>query len=155
MLSTAANKRETFLGTVGAGDFFGELAAIDGKERSARVTAVKDCLIAVLPGENFLALLDTHAPLAVRVMKRLAFVIRILDNRVTELSALSASQRVILKLLQIAQPDLQHATFWIITVLPEEQEIAQWAGTSREIVVRILNELIRADLVERAVREAS
>ena len=55
MLSTAVNKRETFLGTVGAGDFFGELAAIDGKERSARVTAVKDCLVAVLPrGRIFL-----------------------------------------------------------------------------------------------------
>ncbi len=41
-LIRASGGREVILGDVGAGEFFGELAAIDGKPRSVTVVAVTD-----------------------------------------------------------------------------------------------------------------
>ncbi|MFN3078046.1 MAG: Crp/Fnr family transcriptional regulator [Alphaproteobacteria bacterium] len=149
VLTYKQNRREVALANVVAGDYFGELAAIDGKGRSARVVAVEQCLIASLPGPTFMDLMHRHPTIAVRVVNRFAYIIRTLDARVADLSSLSESQRVMTELVRISRPDAKRPGGWIIASLPNHREIASWAGTSRDVVAQTIGELARDGVVER------
>ncbi|HVM84777.1 MAG TPA: Crp/Fnr family transcriptional regulator, partial [Candidatus Binatia bacterium] len=97
--------REVTLAAVKAGDFFGELAAIDAQPRSASVTAIEKSEIAIMPPDIFLDLLKNHAAVSFQMMTRLARMVRASGLRILELSTLQAAQRVYAELLRMAQPD--------------------------------------------------
>lgn len=48
------------VGTLGSGDYFGEISLIDGKPRSATVTASSDLKTLVVPSWSFNRMLDQH-----------------------------------------------------------------------------------------------
>src|SRR5713226_6309597 len=48
------DKKEIVLAELAQGDFFGEMAIIDGKQRSADATVIDDARLAVLSREDFL-----------------------------------------------------------------------------------------------------
>lgn len=141
--------REVALANVLAGDYFGELAAIDSRGRSARVVAVEDTVIAALHGPDFMTVMGKHSGIALTVVQRLAHIIRTLDSRVAELSQLSENQRVLAELVRIAEPDPSIPNGWLISKVPNHKELASWAGTSREVVAQTIGELARDGVVER------
>lgn len=53
---------------VGPGDFFGELALLDGGARTATVTALTDGQVLVLTAAEFAGLLDSEPSVAVRML---------------------------------------------------------------------------------------
>jgi len=53
--------------TMGPGDYFGEMSLVDGKPRSASVTARGDLVTIAIPAWNFNQLLDDH-PQMMRAM---------------------------------------------------------------------------------------
>lgn len=149
ILTAGPDDREVALADIHAGNYFGELAAIDGMRRSARVIATRDSVLAVLPAPDFLALMRRHPEVAMRVLNRLSRVIRSLDSRVTELSIKNDKQRVFGQLLQLAQSDAADPDGRIIPDLPNHREIAAWTGTSKEIVAQAIGELARQGIVRR------
>jgi CRP-like cAMP-binding protein len=54
--------------TLGAGDFFGELALLDGQARAATVTAGTDMLVLVLTASEFDGALQADPMIAVRML---------------------------------------------------------------------------------------
>jgi CRP-like cAMP-binding protein len=50
----------TLMGTLGPGDYFGEMSLLDGKPRSATVTAKGELRTLAIPSWNFDRLLDEH-----------------------------------------------------------------------------------------------
>ena len=86
--------REVTLASVKSGDFFGELAAIDGQPRSASVTAIEKTEIAIMPPDTFLDLMRGHPGVCFNLMQRLARMVRASGIRILELSTLQAAQRV-------------------------------------------------------------
>ncbi|MBA4311384.1 MAG: hypothetical protein C0417_02025 [Chlorobiaceae bacterium] len=62
------------------GDFFGELELIDGRARSARVTALDNCTVYTLDKNDFDALLIKNHPFALRVMQVLSLRLRATNN---------------------------------------------------------------------------
>ena len=84
--------------TVGTGEFFGELAAIDGAPRSASVVANEKCQLAALAPQAFIELMQNHPSVALAVMSRLAAIVRSCDERIMDLATLGAMQRVIMEL---------------------------------------------------------
>ncbi|HLO75557.1 MAG TPA: Crp/Fnr family transcriptional regulator [Magnetospirillum sp.] len=149
ILTAGPDDREVALADIQAGNYFGELAAIDGMRRSARVVATTDAVLALLPPSAFLDLMRRHPEIAMRVLNRLSRVIRRLDSRVTELSIKSDKQRVFGQLLQLAEPDPADPERLLIADLPNHREIAAWTGTSREIVAQAIGELARQGIVRR------
>lgn len=149
ILTAGPDEREVALADVPAGNYFGELAAIDGMRRSARVVATKDSVLAMLPSPDFLALMRRHPEIAMRVLSRLSRVIRSLDSRVTELSTKTDKQRVFSQLLQLAEPEPLDSERHVIADLPNHREIAAWTGTSRETVAQAIGELARQGIVRR------
>ena len=86
--------RKVALATLRAGAYFGELSAIDGEPRSASVVALEDSRLAALAPEDFLELLQRHPALAITVLKGLAHIIRISDDRIMDLTTVPAPQRI-------------------------------------------------------------
>jgi CRP-like cAMP-binding protein len=144
--------REVAFSTIGAGDCFGELSAIDGKPRSAGVVANEDTFLAILPSEIFVELLQSQAGVAFKLLQRLTRMARTGSLRVMELSTMAASDRVYTELLRMAKPDAAVPGRWVVHPLPPLREIASRVSTTRETVARALGQLYRDGLVRRRGR---
>jgi len=141
--------REVAYAAVGQGGHFGELSAVDGEPRSASVVAAKHCLLALLPPEPFNELLLSHPHVMLRVLRKLALIIRVSNERIMDLSTLGAVQRVHMELLRLAEPDPLNASSWIIYPMPTQSRIAGHASTTRETVARVLSQLQGSGIVKR------
>ena len=144
--------REIALAKVGPGSFFGELSAIDGAPRSASVVALEECRLALLAPEQFLAQIDKHPAIAIRMLKRLAGIVRNCDERIMDLSTVGAVQRVYLHLLRLAEEDNTNTDNFVITTAPTQKAIAAIASTTRETVARSLSQLSSCQIIERQGR---
>lgn len=141
--------REITLDDLPQGNYFGELAAIDSAPRSASVMALNDCLIASLPQEQFLGLLETHPEIALKVMKMLTGIIRMSTNRIMDLSTLAANNRVHADLLRMARSFSKGDNKAEISPIPTHSDIASRASTTRETVARVFSDLSKNGIVER------
>ena len=144
--------REVAFATAGPGDYFGEISAIDGKERSANVVALEECHLASLGPEQFRELLESHSSIAVQVLEKLANIVRTCDDRIMDLATLSAYQRVYCELLDLKKEDPVRADSWLIYPLPTQAQIAAKASTTRETVARVLSQLSGDGITERKGR---
>jgi len=141
--------RDVLLRQIDAGEFFGELAAIDGQPRSSGIVATTDVTIARMPASVFRAAIHAHPEVCDKLLGILAGQIRILANRVNEFSTLDVRYRIYAELLRLSRPDPVNADRAIISPPPVHAEIAARVSTRRETVARELKALERADLVER------
>src|SRR4029077_7513288 len=64
------------LAEVPSGEIFGELAAIDQRPRSARAVGACDTVLGSIDGPVLISLLEYCPVVAIRLMKRLAAIIR-------------------------------------------------------------------------------
>ena len=144
--------REVAYAVLEQGSHIGELAALDGEPRSASVVARGDSLIAILPAERFLRLLQDDGRVALKLLRNLSSRIRSGDLRILELSTLAATQRVYAELLRRAVPDAAVPGLWIVRPLPPMREIASHTSTTRETVARALSALYPAGLLRRKGR---
>ena len=141
--------RGIILDELPTGSYFGELSALDGRPRSARVVALTDSLIAALPRGYFLRLLEKRPRVARWVMTRLAGIVRDCTDRIMELSPLGANNRVHADLLRQARPYMDGENQAAIQPIPVHGDIASRVSTTRETVARVMNELARMGILER------
>ncbi len=149
ILNFSLSGREVAYATLRAGDCFGELAAIDGKPRSASVVATEKTLVGVLTSQEFLIVLKEHAEVTFKVLQRLTSMVRMGDVRIMELSTLAATQRVYAEILRMAKPDAAVPDRWVIHPLPPLREVASRISTTRETVARALSLLYPTGMVRR------
>jgi CRP/FNR family cyclic AMP-dependent transcriptional regulator len=83
----AADGHELMIAELSQGDFFGEMAMIDGKPRSAKATAVESSRLAILSRRDFLAFMQNNSNVALEMLSALAHRLRrtdeLLQTRVT------------------------------------------------------------------------
>ncbi|HYD32468.1 MAG TPA: Crp/Fnr family transcriptional regulator [Azospirillaceae bacterium] len=137
------------LAECGPGDLFGDLAAVDGRPRSADVETLRDSILVVCPHEVFLEAVQTHPSLAFAMLNRFAEIIRHSDHLITRLALYSGVKRVYQELLRLARPEALGSAIWIITPVPRHRDLALWAGTTTDVVGRALGQLMRNELLWR------
>jgi CRP/FNR family transcriptional regulator, cyclic AMP receptor protein len=152
VMNYLGNEREVALADLHAGDHFGELSAVDSKERSARVVGSDECVIASLKREDFLTTLAKYPAAALRLLEYFAGIIRAMNARVSSLSTLSPRQRIYVELLRISEPHPQGDGSWIIPTVPAHKELAAWAGTDQGEVASAIGALVREGIMERRNR---
>jgi CRP-like cAMP-binding protein len=130
-----------------AGEFFGELAALDGLPRSATVVASKKCNLSVLSGKDFNYLIDNDLDFNRLVLNRLANVIRIGNERISDIILLGANQRICIELLRLAGVNVDNCL--LIEEMPTQEAFSITVGTSRETVVRTLKKLIERGIIKK------
>ncbi|MEP7157980.1 MAG: Crp/Fnr family transcriptional regulator [Chloroflexota bacterium] len=144
----SAEGEEAIIATLRPGDFFGELALLDGAPRSATATALEQTDTLVLPRQVFAELLDTLPGLRDALLSGLAHELRRLTGHVEELHFLDLAGRLAMRLTRLAretEPDA-HGAFrlnWPYT----QSDLAAMIGGTRQSVNRLLSELVEADLI--------
>lgn len=141
--------RETSFRDLPAGTCFGEVAALDGRPRSADVLALSSGLIASMPPAAFRALLREEWSVNERVLLRLTGVVRLLMDRVLDLSTLGVQQRVCRELLRLARAGGASGNDARIDPAPTHAELASLVSSYREQVTRELSALAKAGLLAR------
>lgn len=151
VVNYASSGREVAYAVIEPGAHVGELAALDGSPRTASVEALEPCRIAALASGPFQELLLSHPQLALTLLLSMAKIIRQTDERIAELSVLTAVQRIYRELGRMTRPcaDGRKA----ISPLPTQEDIAARVGTTRETVARTLGQLSRSGVVRRHGRE--
>lgn len=141
--------RRVILRDFAAGEFFGELAAIDGHPRSAGIRAVTAATVARMPAAVFREAVFQHPSLCDRVLRRLAGEVRRLAAKVTELGTLDVRRRLYAELLRLGRPRPGggEAT---VSPPPLHADLAARIGTHREAVTRELGAMERRGLIARS-----
>ena len=152
VVSESGSGREVAFADMPAGSYFGELSALDGRERSATVIAVHPSIVAALPRNEFLLTLRENPDLALRLLGRLASMVRELDSRVLDLSSLGTVQRVYVEILRLAEPAPENDGTWIIDPMPNHKEIAALIGASPDDVARAVGRLLQVGVARRVNR---
>lgn len=141
--------REVTLDDLESGNYFGQLAALDGHPRSASVMALESTLVATMRPTHFMNMLAEHPSIAMKVMLEFTRIIRASTDRIMDLSTLGANNRVHAELLRQARVVGTDENVARITPIPVHSDIASRVSTTRETVARVLNDLARKKLVER------
>jgi len=145
---TAAG-REVILRDIRDGEFFGELAAIDQRPRSAGIVAITDTLVARMPAGVFRRVVHEYPDLCDQLLQTLVGQIRTLSNRVNEQSNLGVRQRLYAELLRLARAPGNGDGRPVVSPPPTHAELAARVSSHREAITRELNALARARLIER------
>jgi CRP/FNR family cyclic AMP-dependent transcriptional regulator len=137
-----AGRQVTFR-DISAGELFGEVAALDGRPRTADVIALDATLLASMQPATFRKLLSDEPQLAERVLKRLASLVRGLSERVIDLSTLGVQNRIHAELLRLAREAGVERNTARIDPAPKHADIASQVSTYREQVTRELSALAK------------
>lgn len=141
--------REIALDELEAGNFFGELSAIDGLPRSANVMSITNSKLAFISSDNFLRILKEDAIVSLKVMKKLSRIMRQATTRIVDLSTLGANNRVHADLLRLAKTAKKTNDKPVLSPIPIHNDIASRVSTTRETVARVLNDLSRQEIIKR------
>ncbi|MFA5180153.1 MAG: Crp/Fnr family transcriptional regulator [Syntrophales bacterium] len=87
------------------GDFFGEMALLDGMPRSADAVALEETQLAVLDRNDFLAFLAQQKHAALAILRTMSLRLRKTDDLLAEICFLSLSSRLAKGLLELARSD--------------------------------------------------
>ncbi len=147
--------REVSFVDISAGTYFGHMAAIDDKPRSAGVVSLTNSLLASMSPALFQQTVCGHPKLAADIMQNLAATVRRSTERIMDLSTLGANNRVhaeILRLARASRTDEDELTA-VISPIPVHSDIASRVSTTRETVARVFGELSKSGLVERRTNQ--
>lgn len=144
-------KKVTFR-DIHAGDIFGELAAIDGKPRSASVQAKTHCTVAAMSPELFWQTLREEPVVLTDFLKYMSERIRDLSDKVVGLHTKDVRRRILAELLLMAQPSETEFGNAVLYPAPTAGDIAARVGTTRETVTRELSWLESTGIIERRGR---
>lgn len=152
-VSTTLAGREVMLDIVGPGALLGELAVLDGAERSAMVVALTDVDAVVVAADEFRSFLDARPPVVHKLLRSVAMRLRETSRRQVEYGALDAVGRVCRRLIELTERYGEPTAAGTLIAAPLTQsDIAAWAGLSREAVVRVLHDLRRLGWVTTSPR---
>jgi CRP-like cAMP-binding protein len=131
--------RDVLVSVKGVGDSFGELAALDGRARSATATATQATTLAALDATTFLELLETRPAAAVETLRQLATYLRAANQRVSASAADDTVARAARQLLDLADRYAEHHPDQSrIELAISQDDLAAWIGTTRESAARAL-----------------
>lgn len=137
---TASGRRLT-LNLLSPGDVFGEIALLDGRERTADAAATESSELLVIRRADFLELLRQEPELGIRIIAFLCDRIRWMSERMEETVLQPLPARLAQRLLSLAD-DLGSELHL------SQEELAVFVGATRESVNRQLQAWRRSGLVQ-------
>ncbi|MCK9274454.1 MAG: Crp/Fnr family transcriptional regulator [Syntrophales bacterium] len=133
------------------GECFGEMALLDGMDRSADAIALEDSELYSLSRNDFISFLHQHKEAIAAVMAFLSTRLRKTDGLLADLCFLSVPERLAKRLAAIAEEygPLINATDSIeIPMAITQTDLANLVGTSRETINRELKTLKEAGIID-------
>jgi CRP/FNR family transcriptional regulator, cyclic AMP receptor protein len=148
LIRTTAGK-EIILAEMQAGQFFGELSAIDGIKRSANVTALTRSELCIMPANVFRDVMFASQTTCDHILRLLTGRVRELNARLAEHSIFDLKHRLYSELLRMAGPRPGKPAERTVTPPPFHHVLAARIGCRREQVTRELSSLSQEGLIEK------
>ncbi len=136
--------KEVVLSTQGPEEYFGDLALFDDAPRSASVMAIEPCKTLVISKNVLREAMAERPEIALLLLKGLASRVRALTESVRTFALLDVFGRLVRTLYQLAS---EREEGLLIDQKLTQQELANRIGASREMVSRIMHDLIEGGYI--------
>jgi CRP/FNR family transcriptional regulator, cyclic AMP receptor protein len=142
-----ANAKEVVLNFLEAGDINGEIAVLDGNERSANAVALEDSEVVVILGRDLMPVLVAHPQAMLEIMQILCQRLRAV-SAIVEDSTLAMRGRVAKGLLRLARQHGRTSKDGIrLQLTLSQNDLGKYLALSRENVSRQLRYLRDAHVI--------
>lgn len=142
------NGIEKVVTELGAGEFFGEMAILNGKPRNATAVCVDDTKLIEIDAKTF-ADMVTHSPeVAVRLIRRLAMRLDQANALLEVMLLRDPTARVVQGLARIAEFEGRDAPDGSIAIASDRAAVAARLGLTDEEAAPAFRRLYRLQLVE-------
>jgi len=139
--------REMHLGTLPPGEFFGEMAIVNNRPRTATATIIEEAHLLVIDGRTFEAMVRGNSEIALRFIKKLATRLELSNQQVETLLLADLNHRVVHHLRNLAE--MGDSDGMAVQVDVSIDAIGQVVNASSADVEVCLERLERACLIKR------
>ena len=141
----SSDGKELLLAIIHPGEVFGELAVLDGKERSADAHAESACSLAILERRDILAFLERNPAAWLKIVEVLCHRLRRTDQVLAEVALMQLPARLAKMMLRITEdsPASQPEKIRF-----SQRELASMVGGTRESVNKCLRRWQVGGIVE-------
>jgi CRP/FNR family transcriptional regulator, cyclic AMP receptor protein len=147
--ATTDEGKEVVLAFRGPGDLLGEVSALGGEPRSATVRALEPVDGLAVAAGDFEAFLEEHPRVALVILKVVIARLREADRQQFEFAAYQTLGRIARRLLELTERFGEPCEAGVrISLRISQEELAGWAGASREATTKALHDLRQMGLVE-------
>jgi CRP/FNR family cyclic AMP-dependent transcriptional regulator len=141
---------EKTIATVMKGDFFGEMAILNDKPRSATAETIVESEMLVIDRKTFDTLLRSNVEIAIRFVKRLADRLRETTDQLEALMIKDNTSRLVSILARKVREQTTNETFFITI-----DDLADLAGLEYSQVRMIIEKLASVSIVELSSEKVS
>jgi CRP-like cAMP-binding protein len=143
--------RQVVLTVMRDGELFGEIALLDGKERTADATAMTDCELLIVPRRSLLSLLERRPDLCIELLIVLCERLRRTNEQVEDLAFLDLEARIAKVLIRLAEENGEgQPQTGPVGVKISQRALGELVGGSRESVNKHLQDWKRAGIIALA-----
>ena len=127
--------KEILFDILESGDVFGELSLIDGKVRSASVTAIERCRLLVLEQRHFLPFLENNPQIGIKMLTALCERLRATNETLEDAYFLDLPSRLAKKILYLASNHgAEKGNNCLVEFRLSQEELGNLVGASRESI---------------------
>jgi CRP/FNR family transcriptional regulator, cyclic AMP receptor protein len=149
IVSKSNEGREIILSLMKRGEIFGELALLDGGDRSADAVAETDCELLVIQRRDFERFLRDHVDVAISLLAIVARRLRQTSDQVADLAFLGLSGRLAKRILSMAREAARTSSRNApVRIEINQRTMGGFAGATRESVNRQLAKWADRGLIE-------
>jgi CRP/FNR family cyclic AMP-dependent transcriptional regulator len=147
IVNITADAREVILNFLGVGDISGEIAALDGRERTADAVALEPCEVFVVHARDLLPALLAHPNVLLDIIRILCDKLRS-ASAIIEDNTLEMRGRTAKGLLRLAEQHGRRSKAGVrLNLTLSQRELGGYLGLSRENVSRQLGQLKDANVI--------
>jgi CRP-like cAMP-binding protein len=139
--------KELFLATIQSGEIFGELAVLDGNERSADAMAETACTVAVLDRSDILSFFERNPSVWPKLVKLLVQRLRQTDQAFAEVALLQLPVRLAKTILRILNQETNSSVAKTFKIRFSQRELANMVGSTRESVNKCFRDWQKRDRI--------
>lgn len=145
--SLSSEGHEIILNTLDVGQVFGEIAVLDGGERTASAIAMTDSELLVIYRQYLLPVLSKRSDICLTLLEILCRRLRQTSEQVEDVLFNHLNSRIAKVLLRLAESEQPGADPTDVPLRVTQQQLSSLVGGSRESVNRQLQRLARAGLI--------
>lgn len=146
-ISKKVRNTEKTLAVLGKGEFFGEMAILNNKPRSATAEVIEDSKILVIDRKTFESMIRGNAEIALRIIKKLAARLQEADNQIENLMIRDNTARVVDLLARLTK-DRGRETDQGVSLDVTFDDLAGMAGMAKDQILSILDKLVRVQIID-------
>lgn len=154
--ATTEDGKEIVLAFRGPGDIVGEAAALSGEPRVATVRALDPIGALAIPIADFEAAIEEQPRIALVLLRVVIARLREADRQQFEFAAFHTIERIARRLVELAERFGEPCGDGVrISLRISQEELAGWAGASREATSKALHDLREIGLIDTERRQVT